>query len=119
MSDIGKNHPKEYSDLFDQLRQNRVEVSMYKYGSAATNFGDKLVNALESHDMCVAKYLETGNTEYLCDAANYLMFEFMYPQMEGAHFQSTDSSGSAGISGKAIKQYEEEENRRFLHQYLQ
>ena len=110
MSNIGKDHPKEYSDLFDQLRQNRVEVSMYKYGSAATNFGDKLVNALESHDMCVAKYLETGNTEYLCDAANYLMFEFMYPQREGAYFKSTDSGESAGISGIAVNQLNEDKN---------
>ena len=113
MSQIGTELPTEYSDRFDELRQNRVEVSFYKYGTAKDNFWEKLVNVLESHDMCIKKYRETGNTEYLCDAANYLMFEFMYPQMEGAHFQSTDSSGSAGISGKAIKQYEEEENRKY------
>lgn len=83
MSRLGTELPKEYSDRFDELRQNRVEVSYYKYGTASDNFGMKLVNALESHDMCVKKYLKTGNTEYLCDAANYLMFEFMYPQREG------------------------------------
>ena len=27
MSDVGKRMPKEYSDQFDKLRQNRVEVS--------------------------------------------------------------------------------------------
>ena len=85
MSIIGTTQPKEYSDHFDKLRQNRVEMSFYKYGSAKNNFGDKLVNALESHDLCIKKYQETGNTEYLCDAANYLMFEFMYPQRERAH----------------------------------
>ena len=63
-----------------------------------------LVNALESHDMCIQKYLETGNTEYLCDAANYLMFEFMYPQKEGAYFKATDSSESAGISGISVNE---------------
>lgn len=99
MSNIGKEKPKEYSDKFDELRQNRVEVSFYKYGSAKVNFGDKLVNALESHDLRIKKYLETGNTEYLCDAANYLMFEFMYPQKEGAYFKATDSSQTAGIIG--------------------
>ncbi len=102
MSKVGKELPKEYSDRFDELRQNRVNVSFYKYGSAADNFGEKLVNALESHDLCVKKYLETGNTEYLCDAANYLMFEFMYPQRMGAFFKATDSSGSAGISGVPV-----------------
>lgn len=104
MSKIGKEQPKEYSDKFDELRQNRVALSFYKYGTAADNFGMKLVNALESHDMCIKKYLETGNTEYLCDAANYLMFEFMYPQKEGAYFKSTDSKDSAGISGTSVSE---------------
>lgn len=107
MSRYGTEHPREYSDEFDALRQNRAEVSFYKYGTAADNFGMKLVNALESHDLYIKKYLETGNTEYLCDAANYLMFEFMYPQKEGAFFKSTDSGGSAGVAGTPIKQLKE------------
>ncbi len=109
MSKIGRELPKEYSDRFDELRQNRVNVSYYKYDSAADNFGMKLVNALESHDLCIRKYLETGNTEYLCDAANYLMLEFMYPQKEDAYFKATDSSGSAGISGIFINELKEVE----------
>ncbi len=104
MSKIGKEMPKEYSDRFDELRQNRVALSYYKYGTAADNFGQRLVNAIESHELCVKKYLETGNTEYLCDAANYLMFEFMYPQREGAYFAATDPDGSAGISGISVNE---------------
>ena len=104
MSTIGTTKPDEYSDLFDTLRQNRVELSFYKYGTAKDNFGMKLVNALESHNLCIQKYIKTGNTEYLCDAANYLMFEFMYPQREGAYFKSTDSNESAGIVGTSIKE---------------
>ena len=46
MSRIGKEMPKEYSDRFDELRQNRVAVSFYKYGTAADNFGMKLVDAV-------------------------------------------------------------------------
>ena len=60
MSQIGTELPTEYSDRFDKLRQNRAEVSFYKYGTAKDNFGEKLVNALESHDMCIKKYRETG-----------------------------------------------------------
>lgn len=104
MSKIGRDMPKEYSDRFDELRQNRVALSYHKYGTAADNFGMRLVNALESHDLCVQKYLETGNTEYLCDAANYLMFEFMYPQKENAYFKATDAEDSAGISGISVKE---------------
>ena len=110
MSKIGKERPKEYSDKFDELRQNRVELSFHKYGTAADNFGMKLVNALESHDMCIEKYKKTGNTEYLCDAANYLMFEFMYPQRDGAYFKATDSKDSAGISGVAVNQLNEDKH---------
>ena len=46
MSDIGKRLPKEYSDRFDELRQNRVDLSYHKYGTAADNFGMKLVKWL-------------------------------------------------------------------------
>lgn len=105
------NIDKEYSSKFDELRKNRVEMSFYKYGPADINFGRGYVNALESHEMCIKKYLETGNTEYLCDAANYIMFEFMYPKAENAHFKATDSSESAGIYGisiNEIKNYKED-----------
>lgn len=114
MSKIGKEWPKEYSDRFDELRQNRVHVSFYKYGSAVDNFGMRLVNALKSHDLCVKKYLETGNTEYLCDAANYLMFEFMYPQKDGAFFKETDSTGSAGISGVSANELNSDKHFDFM-----
>lgn len=43
---------KEYSHKIDELRLNRVKTSFYKYGPAKINFGGKLVNALESHDLC-------------------------------------------------------------------
>ena len=89
---------EEYSERFDTLRKNRVETSFYKYGSAKVNFGGKLADALETANLCIEKYKATGNTEYLCDAANYLMFEFMYPQRDGAYFKATDSADSAGVA---------------------
>lgn len=58
----------------------------------------------EAQKKCVDKYRETGNTEYLCDAANYLMFEFMFPSHEKAHFRATDSKESAGIAGISINE---------------
>ena len=104
MSKIGTEQPKEYSDRFDELRQNRVGVSFFKYGSAADNFGKNLVDAIKTYDLCIQKYQQTGNTEYLLDAANYLMFEFMYPQKENSYFKSTDYQESAGISGISINE---------------
>lgn len=102
MSRVGETMPTEYSDKFDEYRQNRCEVSYYKYGPADINFKYGLVDAIESMKLCVEKYLETGNTEYLCDGANYLMYEYMYPRVKGAKFKPTDSKDSAGVVGKPI-----------------
>lgn len=101
-----------YSSRFDELRQNRCAVSLYKYGSAKQNFPDK-VNALKTMQMCVDKYLETGNTEYLLDAGNYIMFEFMYPSLQNAFFKATESSDSAGISGMSVKEMEDFRNNNY------
>jgi hypothetical protein len=98
---------KEYSHKADELRLNRVKTSFYKYGPAKINFGDRLVNTLESHDLCIEKYKKTKNTEYLLDAMNYLMFEYMYPQEDGAFFEATNSGESAGISGMSYNEMKE------------
>lgn len=103
MNDVLKT---EYSEHFDELRKNRVEVSFYKYGPAKRNFGEHLTNAIEDLKLCLEKYLETHNTEYLCDVANYAMFEFMFPQFSDGHFRATDSSESAGIVGFCIRDIE-------------
>lgn len=95
---------KEYSEQFDELRKNRVKTSFYKYGSVADNYGKGFVDAIGSLEKCLEKYKETGNTEYLCDLANYAMFEFMYPQHEKGHFRATDSKESAGIVGLSVNE---------------
>lgn len=101
----------EYSTRFDELRRNRVEMSFFKYGPARKNFATGNVQAIPTMQRCVDKYKETGNTEYLLDAANYLMFEFMYPQHPKAHFRATDSKESAGIVGISIREMERFRNQ--------
>ena len=98
---------KEYSEEFDRFRKNRVETSYYKYGSAKDNFGLGIVKAIPSMELCLKKYQDTGNQDYLLDAANYLMFEYMYPQHPKAHFRATSSEESAGIVGMSIKEMEQ------------
>jgi hypothetical protein len=44
----------------------------------------------------ISKYLATGNTEWLIDAANYCMIAFMHPVHPDAHFRATDSGESPG-----------------------
>lgn len=96
----------EYSNEFDKLRKNRVETSYYKYGPARKNFGTGNVQAIPTMELCVKKYQDTGNREYLVDAANYLMFEYMFPQHPKAYFRATGSSESAGIVGISVKEIE-------------
>ena len=48
---------------------------------------------------------EILKSEYLTDAANYLMFAYMFPK-EGAYFRATDSNESAGKAGMSINEIE-------------
>lgn len=72
-----------------------MAVSFFAYGKVADAFPQK-VNALKSMEQRLDVYKKTGNTEYLIDAANFLMIEFMRPSISGAEFSATDSDGSVG-----------------------
>lgn len=97
---------QEYSEEFDRLRKNRVETSFYKYGPVRKNYKNGNIKAIPSMELCIEKYNKTGNREYLLDAANYLMFEYMYPQHPKAHFRQTPSEESAGIVGISVAEVE-------------
>ncbi len=96
--DILKN---EYSEEFDRLRKNRVVASYYKYGPARQNYGGGRVDAIKTAELCLDAFKKDGNTEHLVDAANYLMFRFMYPY-PGEQFKATDSDKSVGTVGTPI-----------------
>lgn len=81
---------------FVQGMANRVSVSYHKYGSWEASA--KTVDFMACITQRLDKYRETANTEFLIDAANFCMGEFMFPSVEGAHFTATDSSGSPGIT---------------------
>lgn len=91
----------EYSEQFDLERKARVAVSFHKYGSAVKNFGEGRVDALATAERCLDAFKRDHNTEHLVDAANYLMFRYMYP-MPGEFFKPTDSNGSVGTVGTPI-----------------
>ena len=97
---------REYSAQFDKERQNRIEVSYYKYGSARDNFGSGRVDAIKTAELCIEAFKKDHNTEHLIDAANYLMFRYMYP-LPGELFKATDSSGSVGTVGTPINMEKE------------
>lgn len=92
----------EYSPKFDEIRKNMVKVSFYKYGPIKKNIGEGRVDAIASARRKIARYEETGNTEFLADAANYLMFGFMYPMIPGAKYTPTDQDPKSRPVGTPI-----------------
>lgn len=83
----------EFNEGFIQKMRARMAVSYHKYGRMAEADG---VDMIASIDVRVQKYLATGNTEWLIDAANCCLIEFTHPRVEGAHFRATDSDESPG-----------------------
>lgn len=85
----------EFSERFVTAMVARMALSFFKYGAVAHGFPAK-VNAIETLQLCLQKYADTGNGEYLVDAANYAMIEFMHPRHPDAHYRPVDSKDSAG-----------------------
>lgn len=85
----------EVSKPFLQGMANRMSVSFHKYGLVTDAYPHK-VDALATLEARLDRYRETGNTEWLIDAANMAMIEFMCPSVDGAEFRATDSDESIG-----------------------
>lgn len=95
----------EFSQKFLQGMLDRMAMSFHKYGKVADAFPSR-VQAVASLTQRLREYAKTGNTEYLMDAANFAMIEFMCPAHPNAHFKATDDEGSPGrisISGRPDK----------------
>jgi hypothetical protein len=84
----------EFSETFVKGMRDRMVVSFHKYGKVAQAKGK--VNFIASLTDRLRKYAETGNTEWLIDAANFAMIEFMHPSHPEAHFAGTDADASPG-----------------------
>jgi hypothetical protein len=85
----------QVSDQFLKGMVARMEMSYFKYGDVKKAYPEKF-DALASLQQRLRKYSDTGNTEFLIDAANFAMIEFMFPRKSGAFFQPTDSDQSPG-----------------------
>lgn len=85
----------EVSEDFVKGMRDRMVMSFYKYGPVKDAYPHK-VNAISSLTDRLRKYAATGNTEFLMDAANFAMIEFMHPQHEAAFYKPTDSDESPG-----------------------
>lgn len=85
----------EFNEIFVEAMRKRMAVSFHKYGTMA-DAAAKGVDQIASAEVRINRYLETGNTEWLIDAANMLMIEFTHPRHKDAHYRPTDSHESPG-----------------------
>lgn len=102
--DFDKILKTEYSERFDEIRKKMMIMSFFKYGPMKDNYEKfKCMNAVGNIKKRLAKYEETGNTEFLADIANFAMIEFMYPSIPDAKYIPTDN-GACDIVGFGINE---------------
>jgi len=98
----------EYCEEFDSKRKDMMVMSFYKYGPVSDNYSEyKCMDAMGNVQKRIAKYQETGNREFLLDAANFLMIEYMFPQHKDAHYKATDS-GAVETVGFGVNEVKRE-----------
>lgn len=78
-------------EKFIQYMANRMGFSHFKYGLVDNAYPYK-VDSLGTAEDRISLYRQTGNTEFLVDAANQLMTEFMRPSISGAEFRPNEKS---------------------------
>jgi hypothetical protein len=87
----GNMRPDQVDEKFLQGMINRLAVGFHRYGP----LDPKRANWVETIKLRLDAYKETGNIDFLIDVANFAMFEWRFPQLEGAH--SDPSAPSPGI----------------------
>ena len=93
--EVNEKLKTQYDPKFWEGMVARMEMSYFKYGDVRdAGRTDRIASLKQRLD----KYQETGNTEFLMDAANFAMIEFMFPHHPKAHFKSTDSNESPGVT---------------------
>lgn len=91
----GGQPASQYSIEFLQGMVDRMLLGFRKYGHIKKSVDEGMDPEQEAHAR-IRKYHQTGNTEWLIDAANYCMIEFMHPSHPDAHYRPTDSDESDG-----------------------
>ena len=89
---------RDFSNAFVEKMKNAIEMSHYKYGWANKTYPE-LAQAYKCVEERLDLYKKTHNKEYLVDAANFAMLEFLYPAFSDARYQPTDSDKSPGLAG--------------------
>lgn len=79
----------EWSPKFERLMRNRLIMGALRYGRLGVT-GKPQYNRIDSAVTRLERYLETGNTEILVDAANLCLVEFVEGKQPNRHFHAVD-----------------------------
>jgi hypothetical protein len=83
-------------ERFEQLRTNRLTVGFYRYRHNFHSGERGSYNSIVRARECLMNYLEDGNQEWLVDAANLCMVEFVQPACHPSpHFTPIDDGAHA------------------------
>ncbi|MBW2673149.1 MAG: hypothetical protein JRD89_07005 [Deltaproteobacteria bacterium] len=75
----------QWSHRFERLQRARMVMGYYRYGGLSTPARRaKLYDNVGSAIYRLQRYYRTGNQEFLVDAANLCMVEFMVPSCHHA-----------------------------------
>lgn len=94
--ETGKHSGKSFADIhkdqcedgFCTLMDNRLVMGHLRYGSSSKKRPQfYYIKRLQTE---ITHYLQSGNTEYLVNAANYARLEFKKPSHSKAHFHAVD-----------------------------
>ena len=100
----------EFSPEFVVKMIRAMQVSYFKYGKVAQAYPDKFVAESDVRAR-MGKYRETGNKNYLADAANFAMIEAMHPNPKrDASWGSNDAADSPGRTAQNGKRLVQEDN---------
>lgn len=85
---------ENWSPTFERLMRNRLMVGALRYGLISQQKKKRKTgvawDVLKPIQDKVAAYERTGNTEYLVDAANYLLLVFELDEHPNKHFSTLD-----------------------------
>lgn len=108
--DYTRNCVGTYSNAFRTDVKNAIDPVIEKYkrsgnGNGTTANTNSVVSSLERLLLYLVGgqtrggKVPRGNTEYLMDAANFLMMEFNRPQVSRAKFKASGYEESPGVAG--------------------
>src|SRR5579859_734526 len=97
---------------FIQGMLDRMAMGFFNYGHMRRY--EVKSHSLKNVRMRLKHYEKTKNTEFLMDAANYCMMEFVNPSIKGAFFEATTKKESPGaiVDGKKVKGKEDYDVRQ-------